>query len=283
MECGKVTRSDNLLRHMKTHTNPKYKTIKEMKEDQQITPSISLQAQPKESVKEEMLRRNEEYLEKMDIGRQVYEVLQEGVVKEGSLSLKHKESLDLYRKERSVMNLEDIQLRPWQHDLLEKMKIATEREVIWVRGTKGNEGKSWFQTYVQSLYGLDRVVRLDLKTRQQDLMHALAKRPLTNADIFMFNMPRSCGESKSCSYSAIEGIKDGYATSTKYSSTPLSFKTPNVVVVFSNELPSPHQLSKDRWCLYDINTKEELISLLANNGSDYLKQVEEAKKKSQLM
>ena len=128
-------------------------------------------------------------------------------------------------------------------------------------------------------------MRLDIKTRQQDLKYALAKRPLTNADIFMFNIPISCGETKSCSYSAIEVIKDGYATYTKYNSTPLSLKTPNVVVVFSNELPSLHQLSKDRWCLYDINANDDLMSLLANrvNGSDYLKQVEEAKKKGQLM
>ena len=79
MECGKVTRNDNLSRHMKTHSNPIYKTMKEIKEEQQISPSNceddSLPEQLNESVKEEMLRRNEDYLEKMDIGRQVYEIL----------------------------------------------------------------------------------------------------------------------------------------------------------------------------------------------------------------
>ena len=80
----KVTRNDNLSRQMKTHSNPIYKTMKEIKEEQQISPSNceddSLPEQLNESVKEEMLRRNEDYLEKMDIGRQVYEVLQ-GAVK----------------------------------------------------------------------------------------------------------------------------------------------------------------------------------------------------------
>ena len=37
MECGKVTRNDNLSRHMKTHSNPIYKTMKEINEEQQIT------------------------------------------------------------------------------------------------------------------------------------------------------------------------------------------------------------------------------------------------------
>ena len=303
--CGREMRSDNLEMHMKTHVkmakvNETIENLIRQKEahlEQEIQHMDIIshdiesplecyeqsQAIP-ESVREEMLRRNDEYLEKMEMGRQVYEVLQEGAVKEGSLSFKHKEALDLFRKERSVMNVDDIQLRVWQCDLLENIKLPSEREVIWVRGTKGNEGKSWFQSYIQSLFGIDRVVRLDIKARKQDLMHALAKRPLTNADIFLFNMPRSCGETKSCSYGAIEGIKDGYATSTKYTSTVLSFKTPNVVVVFSNELPRPHQLSKDRLCLFDINANDDLISLLANrvNGSDYLKQVEEAKKKGQL-
>ena len=236
MVCGEMMRSDHLSRHMKTHNdleamNPEEKKeeLLKRKEDylrreaqrlqiERIAFNIeapsecyaqSLPTLPKpildETVKEEMTRRNEEYLEKIDIGRQVYDVLLEGVVREGSLSSQHKEALDLFRKESSVMNVGDIQLRTWQCDLLEKIKVPSEREVIWVRGVKGNEGKSWFQTYVQSLYGLDRVVRLDIKARQQDLMHALAKRPLTNTDIFLFNMPRSFGETKSCSYGAIEG------------------------------------------------------------------------------
>ena len=44
------------------------------------------QAKP-EIVRDEMLRRNDAYFEKMEI----YEFLQEGTVKKGSLSFKHKE------------------------------------------------------------------------------------------------------------------------------------------------------------------------------------------------
>ena len=122
-------------------------------------------------------------------------------------------------------------------------------------------------------------MRLDIRAKQQDILHALTKRPLTNADVFLFNMPCSFGEIKDCCYTAIEGIKDGYATSMKYHTTPVQFKTPNVVVVFSNELPIANRLSKDRWCVFDINAKGNLETVNAVKGCDYVKRVEEAKRR----
>ena len=133
------------------------------------------------------------------------------------------------------------------------------RDVVWVTGKRGNEGKSWFQSYLESYYGYHRVARFDLKSRAQDIFHALSRRPLISTDIFLFNVPRSSDSLNECSYSVMEAIKDGCATSTKYNSTPLRFKTPNVVMVFSNEPPLVNQLSSDRWRIYKISKNEDLI------------------------
>ena len=94
--------------------------------------------------------------------------------------------------------------------------------------------KTWFQAYLQSRYGYERVVRMDLKARQQDLLHALSRRHLCAADIFLFNVPRACEENDFCSYSTLESINDGNGTSIKYHSAPGQFRTPNVFIVLSN-------------------------------------------------
>ena len=108
-----------------------------------------------------------------------------------------------------------------------------------MRGFKGNEGKTWFQAYLESRYGYERVVRMDLKARQQDLLYALSRRPLCAADIFLFNVPRASEENDFCSYSTLEAIKDGTGTSTKYHTTPIRFRTPSVVMVFPTQHPYP--------------------------------------------
>ena len=55
----------------------------------------------------------------------------------------------------------------------------------------------------------------------------------------------------------LEAIKDGTAISGKYQSEVVRFKTPNVVIVFSNVDPDMQQLSRDRWQIYSI-TKDGL-------------------------
>ena len=124
----------------------------------------------------------------------------------------------------------------------------------------GNEGKSFFQSYVESWFGYAHVARSDLRNRPGDALHALAKRPLTSTDVFLFNLTRAKENDDAVSYSVIESIKDGYATTTKYNSTVIRFKTLNVVAVFANELPDFSQLSLDRWTCYVISTSGERMT-----------------------
>ena len=54
----------------------------------------------------------------------------------------------------------------------------------------------------------------------------------------------------------LEGIKDGHKVSAKYDTRGLFFKTPNTVIVFSNEFPMTGALKKDRWSIYEIIGEE---------------------------
>ena len=144
------------------------------------------------------------------------------------------------------------QRQPWQQQLMNMIATPTEREVIWVQGIKGNEGKSWFQDYLTSFYGHARVVRLDLIMKTANVLHLLTKRPLSSTDIFLFNEPRAINY-ESCNYSILESIKDGIAVASKYNGDFLKFKVPNVIVVFSNTQPKMKQLSRDRWRVLRIS------------------------------
>ena len=295
--CGKEMRDDNLRRHMNIHADlnemdaigqreeliKRKEAHEHRKEQQHVTRKIALEvgAPPEcyersvrtttassmttrlteEELRSELLKDNQLYIDKVELGRNIDAIVGEGFVREESLTKDRKLALDLFRKQRQIVDVGAVDLRPWQLDLLEKLKQPSDREIIWVCGSRGNEGKTWFQSYVESWYGYERVVRLDMKNRQQDILHALSKRPLSSTDIFLFNVPRAEEESNLESYAAIEAIKDGYATTSKYDSTTIRFKTPNIVVIFANQLPDFMQLSRDRWACFRITDTNELTPI----------------------
>ena len=209
-------------------------------------------------VRERLIKNNNIYKEKLKIGEQIHTLMLGEDIAEESLERMDKEALDLYRKQSTHFSLEGIELRPWQNALFQLIQHPSRREIIWVKGVKGNEGKTWFQNYIQSLFGCGRVAQLDLKAKTASALHALRKFPLATIDIFFFNVTRAINY-ETCCYNVLELVKDGMATSSKFNSEVIRFRTPNIVVVFSNHDPDVKQLSKDRWKIYYI-TKDGLNS-----------------------
>ena len=98
-----------------------------------------------------------EYLEKLEAGRAIYEYVIKYEIPEASISREYKGPLDLYMKQKQCVDTTNVILKYWQQDLLNYMK-PSDRELIWVYGTNGNEGKSWFQKFTASKLGFDKVV-----------------------------------------------------------------------------------------------------------------------------
>ena len=197
----------------------------------------------------------EEYKMKIELGREVYIYIEEAKVLQESLSKERLEALDLYIKQKQKLDRENTKLRPWQQSLLEYIQ-PTDREVIWVRGINGNEGKTWFQQFLKEKYGWSKAVTgMDIKAKNSSLCHALRKRSLVTSDIFLFNVGKAKTEAD-VNYEVLEKIKDGHIFASKYDSTELQFKTPNIVIVFSNERPIIKQLALDRWKIFSIQDNE---------------------------
>ena len=222
--------------------------------------TIDVQALRKSIIKDE-----QEYILKIELGREVYNYIDEAEIMQESLSKERQDALNLYIKQKQRLDQENTKLRPWQQSLLEYIK-PTDREVIWVRGIKGNEGKTWFQQFLNERYGWSKAVTgMDIKAKNSSLCHALRKRSLATSDIFLFNVGKAKTEAD-VNYEVLEKIKDGHIFASKYDSKELRFKTPNIVIVFSNDRPNIKQLALDRWKIFIIQDNE-LIDLT----SQYIK------------
>ena len=215
-----------------------------------MTPVSMLDAS---SLREELLRDNQIYLNKIELGKEIAAIIEEGVVREESLTKDRKEALDLHRKQKPRIDIQMIQLRPWQEQAMKIIECPSERQVIWITGRQGNEGKSWFQNYVESFYGFNRVARVDLRIKHANICNVLKKRPLASVDIFLFNDARSVSGEEINLYRILEDIKDGQATASKYDNDNIRFRTPNTVIIFSNRYPKTQKLSRDRWQIYNAN------------------------------
>ena len=240
--CYKTMRSDHLRGHMKVHeeNGGSKRKYDEMEEDG-------------EALKKYLIEKTNEYKAKITLGKEVYLILGEGEVLEQALPEEMKDALDIYIKQAPEVNQSNVELKPWQKDLLEYMNHPTQRQIIWIVGKSCGEGKSWFQKYVKSIYGTRKVVSgINLRANTPSICHVLSKQPLSTADIFLFNIGKAKKKTDAVNYEVLEDLKDGDAFAAKYNSQQLKIRVPNVVMVFSNERPDTNQLAIDRWKLLYI-------------------------------
>ena len=294
-------RSDVLTRHMKQHskinesnpltniseTNNVYKSTvltQRSEEEIEIKDENNLKlnetrggskrkhdgtAEEYEALKKYLIEKTNEYKAKITLGENVYLILGEGEVPEDSLPREMKEALDIYKKQAQELYHNNVELKPWQTELLEYMDHPTQRQIIWIVGKSCGEGKSWFQKYVKSIYGTRKVVSgINLRASTPNICHVLSKQPLSTADIFLFNIGKAKKKTDAVNYEVLEDLKDGDAFAAKYNSQQLKIRTPNVVMVFSNEGPDTNQLAIDRWkLLYITDDNLEERQVIKNGNS----------------
>ena len=256
--CYKTMRSDHLRGHMKVHeeNGGSKRKYDEMEEDGG-------------ALKKYLIEKTNEYKAKITLGKEVYLILGEGEVLEQALPEEMKDALDIYIKQAPEVNQSNVELKPWQKDLLEYMNHPTQRQIIWIVGKSCGEGKSWFQKYVKSVYGTRKVVSgINLRANTASICHVLSKQPLSTADIFLFNIGKAKTKTDAVNYEVLEDLKDGDAFAAKYNSQQLKIRTPNVVIVFSNERPNTDQLALDRWkLLYITDDNIEERQVIKNGNS----------------
>ena len=95
-------------------------------------------------MRKHLIKIGNEYEEKLELGKEIYEMLGEGVLSYQALARDMKEAVDLYiENQANFRDVGNVELKPWQNELMKYIK-PHDREIIWVVGKDGNEGKIWF-------------------------------------------------------------------------------------------------------------------------------------------
>ena len=185
--CKKWMRSDNLDRHSTSHKLGPLEEKTQMEESTEGEEVEDSELLDKDDLRELLSRNNQLYLEQIELGKNISSILDEGVVREESLTKEHKHALDIFRKQEPRCDISTMHLRPWQEEALELCDSPSERQVIWIVGCQGYEGKS----YVEGYFGYQRVARVDLRIKHANVCNVLKKRSLATVNIFLFNDSRS--------------------------------------------------------------------------------------------
>jgi len=147
------------------------------------------------------------------------------------------------------------ELYEWQQKIYDLCVVKPNpRDIVWIYDKNGNNGKTEFCRYMYN--ALDAII-IDGGTKK-DIACLIAmliekdNRDFGKKTTFLFDFPRSIG---SIDYGALESVKNGFITSSKYESKTLVFNKPHVIVM-SNSLPNFTKMSMDRWILYELNDKK---------------------------
>ena len=168
--CMKTMRKDHLKRHMKKH---EIKNIVDKK-------GILINDMTKEML---------DFNRKKEMGRKIKEIMErDASFNENALSKEKKEALDIFNLYGKSSRIQKTNWRGWQKQLRVYLNKPTEREIIWVIGTKGDEGKSFFQERVCEELGYDKVCNMEISnSKLKNIFYILKKCSLTS-NIFMFDL-----------------------------------------------------------------------------------------------
>lgn len=139
----------------------------------------------------------------------------------------------------------------WQKDLAaEIIGVApSRRKIVWIYGKNGDEGKTTFNEYMERCHNAfafddfkgDNNVAMNI---QGGLNNGW------NEHCIIVDLARGYRE-KQCVYSALEKLKNGALTATKYAGGRVRFRSPHIIC-FANYWPAVHRMSLDRWDLREL-------------------------------
>lgn len=150
------------------------------------------------------------------------------------------------KKEKSIDHLPG-ELREWQVQEIEKLKLQDDRKIRFIVDYKGGIGKTVLaKTLVQ-----DHKAFYTRGGKHADIAYAF-----DHQKIVCFDLSRGIEEAH-WPYTVMECFKDGMLFSGKYDSETKVFD-PCKVIVFCNQMPDTSKLSRDRFDIWEVNDPANL-------------------------
>lgn len=147
---------------------------------------------------------------------------------------------------------------PWQQTLIDILDTEpNQRDIYWICGSRGGEGKTMFQKYICSINQEAIVLGgkgHDMKNGVLNYVNSKKKFP----KIIFINLCRN----DNLDYTGLEAMKDMFFYSGKYEGGMVVGPPPHIMV-FSNEFPE-ELLSKDRLHVYNIDKNHHMKKCCVN-------------------
>lgn len=136
----------------------------------------------------------------------------------------------------------------WQESIIKIIDSEpNDRDIIWVYGEKGCNGKSCFGKYICAKYNA-----IIVSGKASDMKFGIVNRIKTKGyapEIVIIDIPRS--QENHISYAGIEEIKNGCFFSNKYESDMCLFNPPHIIIFSNHECPE-EKFSEDRLIKFEV-------------------------------
>lgn len=178
------------------------------------------------------------------------------------------------------LQYQDIKPYKWQQLVLDSADQFDKRCIDLIFDPTGGKGKSTIAAIAEIKYkAIDMPIMNDYRDLVSLACNICMDTQNRSPKLMFFDMPRSMNKSSLDGfYSAIEQIKKGKLYDVRYHYKAYWINSPRVWV-FSNELPDVNLLSRDRWRIWQINDKNELVPYKDNSDS-YIKKKKDPKPKA---
>jgi hypothetical protein len=149
---------------------------------------------------------------------------------------------------------------PFQQTIIDSVRQNPDESINWLIDPKGCTGKTAVRTYLE-IQGLSHSIPpLDRKDLSWCVYSLIQQHGVQNC--FIIDMPRACfceQETFSGLYTTVEEIKDGFAFSSRGTSTITHFPSPHIWI-FASFPPNLSLISLHRWRFWKIDEQTRLVS-----------------------
>jgi len=186
----------------------------------------------------------------------------------------------------------DVELLPWQSDLLSKAHAMTEREVTVLWDPAGSKGKSTLTDWCEHQAGAFQIspslstpkeIMQTVMNEYEDRMRydptCQENRQLIFIDLCRASDQGTFGKSWSSWCSTVEELAKGRLYDTRYRYRKFWVEPPYIVIM-CNQLPSLTDLTANRWKIYTFGEEDTLV-LNDTNGIRLSQNMERMRRKNE--
>ncbi len=163
-----------------------------------------------------------------------------------------------YEKVVMETQYKDVVWREWQQEVIDIVRGPVHaRKIYWFWEPTGNSGKSFLVKWLFLNYRC-----IVAGGKKADVFHQVFKHFEENQDaptLILLDVPRS--SQKWVNYGALEDLKNGFVSASKYEGGRFAFMPPHVVC-FANEEPEYEEMSYDRWCVRRLTQRRTVAQAL---------------------